>query len=629
MFSIIMPTWDRANIIGRAIESVISQTYCNWELLIIDDGSTDNTAQAVKPYLSDRVRLYGQQHLGPSAARNRAIREAGGRYIAYLDTDNVWHSDYLANMREALGDDELAAAYCIARKFVRGEMSGQVVEDGDIGRPFNFRELVQGNYIDMNTFVHTAKVLQHVDWFDHDIMRLDDWDFITRVTARFGIRFVPKVLVDYYYCVEKNAVSVTEDLAANCRKVLQKNPPLSEPVSLWHDTIKYTWNTLSDEKYRNYWLLTHGKLINRIDYKPYVMPAIMQIEPTNLCNLRCPLCPVSQNTLRRQPRHMRFDEFRKIVDDVEKHVMLLVMWDWGEPLMNPELPMMIRYATDKDIRTVTSTNAHFLGDEKYVDDLLSSGLSTLIVAIDSADAENYQKYRRHGSLNKALDGLRNLVKIRDRLKSPTVINFRMVVMKHNVHEIDTLKKLARKMGADVFSVKTMNPACGEVGLDEELVPDDPKYRRLEYKEGTWERVRVNVDCQRIWMMSNIFTDGTVVPCCYDFDATMAVGNVFKEPFGKIWRSDAYAARRKQIMNERETLLHCTQCMVNFKHTPQGMFHEMVDFREMTVARRLGRVADRLLPRGTFRRRLARAAQLAVCEPDLFVSKVKGLFAKQV
>jgi MoaA/NifB/PqqE/SkfB family radical SAM enzyme len=142
-----------------------------------------------------------------------------------------------------------------------------------------------------------------------------------------------------------------------------------------------------------------------------------------------------------------------------------------------------------------------------------------------------------------------------------------------------LRKLARKIGADIFSVKTVNPACGEVGLDSELVPDDVKYRRLKYKPGTWERVPVQADCQRVWVMSNIFSDGGVVPCCYDFDATMKIGNAFEEPFTKIWMSDAYAARRQKILNARQGLLHCTQCMINYEHAPQGQFHYSEDLRQ--------------------------------------------------
>jgi MoaA/NifB/PqqE/SkfB family radical SAM enzyme len=579
MFSVIMPVLNRAYIVGRAIESVLGQTYSDYELLVVDDGSDDAIEEAVKPYLQDkRVRFIRGGRQGLSLTRNRGLQEARGEYIAYLDSDNVWYKDFLARMHEALSSYKCDAAYSMARRLKRDDAGVGIVEDGTMGREFCFKELLEANYIDINTFVHTRRVLAHVGSFDPKNKRLDDWDLIIRVTAYFEVKFVPEVLVDYYYCVEANAVSMTENFERENSRIKARYPQLTEPITYLHDTITYTWDSIPDRKYRNYWLKLRGNQINRIDYKPYGFPVVMQIEPTNMCNLQCPLCPVSQKTLRRPGRHMRLEEFKKVIDNIQEHILLLVMWDWGEPLMNPELPAMLRYAADRDIRTVTSTNAHFLQDEKYVEELLTSGLSTLIVAIDSVDAGNYEKYRKSGSLDKALAGLKAVVESKRRLKSNTTINFRTVVMRQNELELSRLRKLARKMGADIFSIKTVNPACGEVGLDSELVPDDVKYRRLRYRPETWERVPVQADCQRVWVMSNIFSDGSVVPCCYDFDATMKIGNAFEEPFTKIWMSDAYAARREKILNAREGLLHCTQCMINYEHAPQGMFYDSEDLR---------------------------------------------------
>ena len=292
---------------------------------------------------------------------------------------------------------------------------------------------------------------------------------------------------------------------------------------------------------------------------------------------------------------MRFEEFKKIVDNVHEHVLLFVLWNWGEPLMNPEFPQMVRYATDRDIRTVTSTNAHFLNDDNRINEILSSGLSTLIVAIDSIHADIYREYRKKGSLDKALSGLHKVIEIKNRIRSSTTINFRMVVMRQNEHEVAEMERTARRIGADVFSIKTLNPACGEVSLDSEFVPKDLRYRRLEYRPGTWERISVDTDCERPWIMANIFSDGSVVPCCYDFEGTMKVGNAFEEPFGKIWNGPAFVEMRKKILTDRDNILHCKQCLINYKHTPQGMFYRSVDFR-YTKKRRseiLHAILDRL------------------------------------
>ena len=103
--------------------------------------------------------------------------------------------------------------------------------------------------------------------------------------------------------------------------------------------------------------------------------------------------------------------------------------------MNPQLPRMIRYAADHDIRTVTSTNAHFLDNKAYIEQILTSGLTSLIVAIDSLCEESYTVYRKRGSLSKAMTGLGNVIKMKKKLGSKTLINLRTVIMKQNEHEL--------------------------------------------------------------------------------------------------------------------------------------------------------------------------------------------------
>jgi len=596
MFTVVMPVWNRAHIVGRAIASVLKQTYGDFELLVMDDGSTDAIESAIKPFLSDgRVRLIRGRRQGVAGARNAALREARGEHIAYLDSDNVWHENFLERMRDVISAGDCDAAYCQARFLTRDGKTGEVRQTRTLGAEFNFKNLLGGNYIDLNTLVHARRVLDHTGMFDTEMKRLSDWDLIIRIAAKFEMRFVAETLVDYYYCVEGNAISANEDFERYDRLIKRRYPALEEPITAQHDMITYSWDSLPDRKYRNYWLKTRLPQINRVDYKPYGYPFMMQVEPTTMCNLRCPLCPVAQGTLRRPARHMRLEEFKRVVDDMADYLMILVMWDWGEPLMNPELPAMVRYATERDIRTVTSTNGHFLGDKRYVEELLSAGLSTLIVAIDSADAAHYQKYRKGGHLDKALAGLQNVIDVKRRLGAQTIINFRMVIMRQNEKEVGKMKRLAKKMGADVFTAKTVNPACGEVGLDSEMVPVRKRYQRLEYKPGSWERVRVNEDCQRVWMMSNVFADGGVVPCCYDFDGMMKVGNAFAESFREIWRGEAYAAMRKRVLESRDELVRCTQCLVNYKHTPHGMFYWSTDLHKNgSLGRRIMRTAKRLL-----------------------------------
>lgn len=95
--SIVMPSYNTANFIGESIQSVITQSYYNWELLIVDDCSTDNTDEVVKPYLIDtRIKyIKNEKNCGTALSRNRALREATGKWMAFLDSDDLWAKDKL------------------------------------------------------------------------------------------------------------------------------------------------------------------------------------------------------------------------------------------------------------------------------------------------------------------------------------------------------------------------------------------------------------------------------------------------------------------------------------------------------------------------------------------------------
>ena len=98
LVSIIMPSYNTAPYIAETIGSVLKQTYQNWELIIVDDCSSDNTDQVVKPFLADvRIRyLKNEKNSGTAVSRNRALREAKGKWIAFLDSDDLWMPDKLS-----------------------------------------------------------------------------------------------------------------------------------------------------------------------------------------------------------------------------------------------------------------------------------------------------------------------------------------------------------------------------------------------------------------------------------------------------------------------------------------------------------------------------------------------------
>ncbi len=205
LVSIIMPAYNREDTISAAIASVLAQSYSHFELIIIDDGSSDNTADVVKSFDDERVRLImGPGRSGVSEARNIGLRASKGELIAYLDSDNTWQPDYLIAMVAALHQTPHA----------QGAYSGQYLYRGKHPEPFAIRYasfnkglLENRNYIDLNCFIHNKCVFNKTGMFDTRLKRFVDWDLILKISSDYTIISVPVLLSNYFYELAENAIT--------------------------------------------------------------------------------------------------------------------------------------------------------------------------------------------------------------------------------------------------------------------------------------------------------------------------------------------------------------------------------------------------------------------------------------
>lgn len=211
LVSIILATWNRSGPLRDAVESTLAQTWVNWELLIVDDGSWDDTP-AIADLLSERderVRYLRRPHEGVSAARNAGIAAARGEYITFLDSDNAWAPRFLENMMIGMVPDRTQVAFASLE-----------VDNGD---DRFFREaaatpeaLSLGNVIDLNTLVVSRDALHAAGGFDVGLARAVDYDLILRLSAAFPIVHVP-VLGAIYSNEEATAdrISTSQPLGWN------------------------------------------------------------------------------------------------------------------------------------------------------------------------------------------------------------------------------------------------------------------------------------------------------------------------------------------------------------------------------------------------------------------------------
>ena len=204
------------------------------------------------------------------------------------------------------------------------------------------------------------------------------------------------------------------------------------------------------------------------------MPYNVVIEPTNICNLQCPLCSTGINAETRKKGILESQNFKKIIDEMKDYVLQLSLQNWGEATLVKELPEMIKYASNNGIFTRLSTNFSIKYDNNFFNQLIKSGLGILVIDLDGTDQATYEKYRVSGNLELVLENTRKAVKIKkdNSLKFPR-IQTRMLIMRHNEHQIDQFRKISKELQVDEMEVGNIqiNPNTAKQWLpkDKEFV----------------------------------------------------------------------------------------------------------------------------------------------------------------
>ncbi|HHX8291396.1 TPA: glycosyltransferase family 2 protein [Vibrio diabolicus] len=158
LVSVIMPTYNSTGTVVESIQSVLSQTYKNWELIIVDDRSTDNTWQVIQTYADkyDNIRVYqNKENLGAGASRNFAIEKAKGRFIAFLDSDDLWTEDKLSEQIAFMLENDYPLTYTHYSRFTSGEELSVVTAP----EYTTYKKLMYSNVIGCLTAVYDTEAL--------------------------------------------------------------------------------------------------------------------------------------------------------------------------------------------------------------------------------------------------------------------------------------------------------------------------------------------------------------------------------------------------------------------------------------------------------------------------------------
>ena len=201
LVSIVIPTYNCERFIARAIDSALNQTYKAWEIIVVDDGSTDNTKQILQPYM-DKIRYFFKENGGVSTARNIGIKEAKGEFIAFLDADDIWVTEKLElQMKEILKSDSIGAVSC--GTYFMDETGGAIrrsIRKNYPKRKGLLKHLIIKNimYGCSNNLVR-KKCFEEIGLFDEKLRAGVDWDMWLRIAQAYDVKFIEKPLVKYRF----------------------------------------------------------------------------------------------------------------------------------------------------------------------------------------------------------------------------------------------------------------------------------------------------------------------------------------------------------------------------------------------------------------------------------------------
>jgi radical SAM protein with 4Fe4S-binding SPASM domain len=299
------------------------------------------------------------------------------------------------------------------------------------------------------------------------------------------------------------------------------------------------------------------------------LPVSIAIEPTTSCNLRCPECPSGLRSFTRETGMLEEPFFRKTIGELHKEIFYLTFYFQGEPYLNPKFLDMVKYASQKNIYTATSTNAHYL-DDATAKETVESGLDRLIISIDGTTQESYQSYRIGGDFQKVIEGTKNILKWKKELRSKTPhVIFQFVVFRQNEHEVEDVKKLGKQLGVDEVKIKSAQIYDYENGNDR--IPTNEKYSRYKAPQppeggilqGTTSFLPPSggggASCWKMWHSCVITWDGKIVPCCFDKDAKHQLGDLKTRTFKDIWFNGSYTKFRTSLLRSRNEIDICKNC----------------------------------------------------------------------
>jgi len=283
--------------------------------------------------------------------------------------------------------------------------------------------------------------------------------------------------------------------------------------------------------------------------KLWTYPDRMYLESTNVCNLRCVMCPTGLGLVTRPKGFMDYDLFTQIIDEMAPHVQTTTLHIWGEPLLHPRIYDMMAYCSSHGLHSEISTNATLLTEESSRK-ILDSGLGAIYLCLDGATRETYERVRRRADFEQTRENILRFIEMKNRRGQGPRVSVQIIEIEPTVSEIEQFKHIWSIPGVDRVHVKAFDSWGNQVQQISEL--------RANTKEIALPPKRF--PCPNLWYHVHIYWDGTLVCCDRDYDALNPLGNV-KDGVMKAWNGPKMVElRRKHLEGRLDDVPSCSKCV---------------------------------------------------------------------
>ena len=299
-------------------------------------------------------------------------------------------------------------------------------------------------------------------------------------------------------------------------------------------------------------------------------PNILWIEPTNVCNLRCPMCPTTYLPVGERTGMMDFGLFRNIAREVGQFLPEVKLLQAGEPLLHPRIVDMVALLAEQGVATEIDTNATRMPRD-LSRALIRAGLHLVTFSFDGYDKETYESIRRGGTYEKTIDNIRGFLEEKRRLATERpFVRIKSLVQRDERFTREKRRAFIGQFEGLPVDGFDLTPAWdwGNAEVSRDGTFDTGSGFKLAMDEG--QRARYH-PCQRLWTTMSIRWDGTAVPCCVDFYNDAPLGNVGSGSVLEVWNGPEMQALRRQHIDRLAHLSPlCSRCSMCLSPTVLGV-----------------------------------------------------------